>query len=284
MLFLYLALSLLGVTVLALIAIRVLDLQADNAEWARLAALQPDHPARYDPTMVAKLPEPARRFFNFAITPDTPLYTVASLRMGGQFSLGSRDAPNYQPMSAEQILAAPDGFVWRMRLKGPMMISGSDSGAWTRFRILGIIPVARLGGDPDHTRSAFGRYVAEAVFWTPAALLPGPGVRWEPVDADTARVTLSSDGLSQAVDVQVDPEGRPTQVSFMRWSNANLEKTYRFQPFGGTLSDFRDVQGFRLPFRVEAGNGFGTDDYFVFFKADITNIRFEQLTSTFPVG
>jgi hypothetical protein len=60
----------------------------------------------------------------------------------------------------------------------------------------------------------------------------------------------------------------------MRWSNANPEKQYRLQPFGGVLSDFREVQGYRLPFRVEAGNMFGTDDYFVFFKAEVTDIRF----------
>jgi len=50
--------------------------------------------------------------------------------------------------------------------------------------------VARMGGNPDHTRSAFGRYVAEAVFWTPAAVLPGPGVAWEHVNTDCARLIV----------------------------------------------------------------------------------------------
>jgi hypothetical protein len=34
------------------------------------------------------------------------------------------------------------------------------------------------------------------------------------------------------------------------------------------------VGGYRLPFRVEAGNMFGTADYFPFFLADVTEIRF----------
>ncbi|MDP2765275.1 MAG: hypothetical protein Q8O54_10615, partial [Brevundimonas sp.] len=139
--------------------------------------------------------------------------------------------------------------------------------------------VARLGGDPDHTRSAFGRYVAEAVIWTPAALLPGPGVTWEPVDADTARVIVRHGALEQAVDVTVDPEGRPVEVSFQRWSNANPDKVHRLQPLGATPADFREVQGYRLPFRVEAGNMFGTDDYFPFFLADVTEIRFPEATT-----
>jgi hypothetical protein len=134
--------------------------------------------------------------------------------------------------------------------------------------------VARDGGHQDHARSAFGRYVAEAVFWTPAALLPGPGVTWAAVDADTARVTVTLGAFTQSVDVAVDVDGRPNQVSFLRWTNANPEKVFRLQPFGGLLSDFRHVDGFMLPFQAEAGNHIGTEDWFPFFKATITDIRF----------
>lgn len=259
-----------------LLILRLLDRRAEQAEWDKLSSLQPPNPARYDSSMVADLPEPARRFFNFAIAAGTPLYTVAEIDMGGQFSLGSQEEPDYQLMQAHQILAAPHGFVWRLNLPGIIPVSGSDSGRWTRFRILGFIPVARMGGDSDHARSAYGRYAAEAVFWTPAAILPRAGVTWEGVDEHTARVTITHGELSQAVDVTVNAEGQPIEVFFMRWSNANPEKSHRLQPFGGTLSDFRIVQGFKLPFRLEAGNMFGTNEYFPFFKAEVRAIRFAR--------
>ncbi|MEQ9104831.1 MAG: hypothetical protein RIE53_09040 [Rhodothermales bacterium] len=258
----------------ALLALRWMDARADRAEWQRLRATQPAVPALFTPDMVADLPEPARRFFLFAIQPGTPLRTVAELTMEGEFSLGTRENPAYKVMRANQILAAPHGFVWKLTLPGPVPISGSDAGTWTRFRILGLIPVARAGGSEDHARSAFGRYVAEAVFWTPAALLPGPGVSWAAVDANTARVTVTHGGFTQAVDVAVDVDGRPHRVSFMRWTNANPENVFRLQPFGGLLSDFRNVDGFMLPFQADAGNHIGTDDWFPFFKAKITAIRF----------
>ena len=150
----------------------------------------------------------------------------------------------------------------------------------TRFWLMGLVPVARVSGMDDHRRSAFGRYVAEAVFWTPAALLPGPGVVWEQVNETTARVTVTHEGIQQSVDVTVDAEGRPVTVVFPRWSDANPEKTFKLQPFGGSLSEFRDFDGFRLPTHVEAGNQFGTDAYFPFFIADITGITFpSQLAS-----
>ncbi|TNF62965.1 MAG: hypothetical protein EP307_05910 [Rhodobacteraceae bacterium] len=260
----------------ALVLWLVLDRRADRAEWARLVTLQPANPETFAAEMVAALPEPARRYFGYTIRPETPLRPVVEIDMGGQFSLGSKDAPNYQPMTARQILAAPEGFVWAMRTRAGMPVSGSDSGRWTRFRIFGVIPVARLGGDPDHTRSAFGRYVGEAAIWSPAALLPGPGVTWEAVDQNTARVTVTHGDLEQAVDVTVDAEGRPVEVTFQRWSNANPDKVHRLQPFGAVMSDFREVGGYRLPFRIEAGNLFGTEDYFPFFIAEVTEIRFPE--------
>lgn len=269
-----LLLVLIVAALLALGALRLADGRADRAEWRRLAALQPRAPQLYSAAMVAGLPEPARRYFGYTIRPGTPLLTVAEIDMRGQFSLGTKDKPGYQPMEARQILAAPAGFLWSMRTRGGLPVSGSDSGSWTRFRILGLVPVARIGDTPDHARSAYGRQVAEAVFWTPAALLPGPGVVWEAVGPDKARVTVRHGALVQAVDVIVDAEGRPVEVSFQRWSDANPDKTFRLQPFGGLLSDFREVGGFRLPHRVEAGNMFGTDDYFPFFLAEVTAVRF----------
>ncbi|MFH1518380.1 MAG: DUF6544 family protein [Pseudomonadota bacterium] len=260
--------------VLGLALLRLLDHRADRAEWRRLAALQPAMPERFNPEMISGLPEPAQRYFCYTICPDTALRPVTEIDMTGQFSLGTKSDPDYQPMEARQILAAPEGFVWAMHTRGGMPVSGSDSGSWTRFRIFGLIPVGRPGGDPDHSRSAFGRYVAESAIWAPAALMPGPGVKWSAVDEDTARVMISHGALEQAVDVTVDQEGRPVEVSFQRWSNANPDKVYRLQPFGAFMSDFRVVDGYRLPFRVEAGNMFGTDAYFPFFLADVTDIRF----------
>src|SRR6056297_1468774 len=267
--------SILGVCALALLALY--DRWADQTEWTRLASFQPATPDLFTPAMVADLPEPARRYFTYTIQPGIPLLPVAEIDMTGQFSLGSKDDPRYQPMAARQILATPEGFVWAMRTRGGMPISGSDSARWTRFRIFGLIPVGRLGGNLDHTRSAFGRYAAEAVIWAPAAVLPGSGVTWAALGEDSARVTIRHGDLEQAVDVTVDPDGRPVEVTFQRWSNANPEKVHRLQPFGATMSDFRDVDGYRLPFRVEAGNMFGTDDYFPFFLADVTAIRFPHL-------
>jgi len=280
-----LVIAMLGALILAGVALATLvlrDRRADGAEWTRLSDLQPADPVRFDPAMIADLPEPARRYFTHTIQPGTLLLPVAEIDISGQFSLGTKNKPDYRPMIARQILAVPEGFVWAMRTRGGMPVSGSDSGFWTRFRIFWLIPVARLGGDPDHRRSAFGRYVAEAVIWAPASLLPGQRVTWEGVDDTTARVTVRHGDMIQAVDVTVDAEGRPIVASFLRWSDANPDKVHRLQPFGAVMSDFRDVGGYHLPFHVEAGNMFGTEDYFPFFIAEVSAIRFPRASRSVP--
>lgn len=254
------------------------DVLADRRVWRRLAGLQPLSARRFDASAIASLPEPAQRFFRFAIQPGTPLLETAEIMMEGDMGLGNRENPNYQPMRAAQIIAAPHGFVWRVSAGRWLRIAGSDGAAngisWSRFWLGGIVPVGRSGGDANHFRSAFGRCVAEALFWAPAALLPDANVVWEETGDDSARVTVTSDGLEQAVDVELDEEGRPVQVAFARWSDANSDRVYRLQPFGGYLSEFRQFGGYRLPTRIEAGNFFGTSDYFPFFRVHVTSVRF----------
>lgn len=275
--FFFLFIFLFAAALVGLMIWRQLDHRADRAEMARLIALQPKSPRVFDPVMVADLPGPARRYFEYTILTGTPLFTVADIEMTGQFSLGTKEAPNYMVMTARQVLGVPNGFVWKMSGgKGFMRMSGSDSAGWTRFWIAGFAPVARFGGTFDHTRSAFGRSVAEAVFWTPAALLPGQDVVWQAVDENTSKVTIRHNGITQDVYISVTPGGQPTEVSFPRWSDANREGVYRLQTFGGYLSGFREIAGFRLPTHVEAGNYFGTEDYFPFYLADVTNLRFPQ--------
>lgn len=249
-----------------------------HAAQALLNRAQPPR-AAYDPRLVAELPEPARRFFNFVIEPETPLRNVVEITMQGELSLGTREAPDYMPIRATQVLAAPNGFIWDVNGgMGLIRIAGSDGmvddRSWTRFWLHRLIPVARQGGDADHLRSAFGRVMAEAAFWSPASLLPGPGVTWSPVDSDTARVTLTHGAQVQSIDIHVNATGQPMWVSMARWSNANPDRTYRLQPFGGEVSDFRNVAGFRVPFQVDGGNFFGTPDYFPFYKVRVLDLHF----------
>ncbi len=271
----------LALLALALLVLR--DRRGDRAAAERLVALQRADPPRFDPAMVSDLPEPAQRYFRFTIAKGAPLHTVSVVEMGGELSLGTKDDPRLRPMTAQQILAPPHGFIWRVRVADFVPVTGSDAltpdARWSRFRLLNVVPVARAGGDPDHRLSSFGRLVADGLLWAPAAFLPAADagwdeIRWEAAAPDIAAVTVRIGDLEQRAEVHLDEQGRPVRIVFQRWSDENAERVHRLQPFGGNLSAFETFDGFRLPTRAVAGNHYGTDDYHPFFLADVTSVRF----------
>lgn len=151
-------------------------------------------------------------------------------------------------MSATQVLAAPEGLVWKMVCgAGLGRISGSDSGSWTRFWLGGIVPVARFVGTQDHRRAAFGRYITEALFWTPGAYLLMANDQWQAMSGDTFRVSVHYTGLEQSVDVATTTDGRPRKVVFPRWSNSNPDGVYRDHPFGAYWQRTKALKAFACP-------------------------------------
>lgn len=278
-------LGLIFVVFTALVVWRWLDRCADSRVMAALYASQPEDPPLFDEAMIEGLPEPTQRYFRFTISPGTPLCTVADITMEGRLSLGTADKPNWMEMTASQVLGAPDGFIWRPRASvSGVGMAGSDAAlrgaSWTRFWLAGLLPIVRAGGNADHARAAYGRYVAEALFWTPAALLPGEGIRWERLGENSAQVTLAAFGMEQSVEMHVDDRGALTHIVFPRWSDANAQKQFQVQPFGGDLSEFRTFEGFTVPTVVHAGNFYGTPGYFPFYQVRVTSMRFAHHRSS----
>lgn len=81
---------------------RLADEKEARESWAQLAATPDQVEGRFQLSMVMQPPEPARRFFQFAIQPGTRLSTVVEISMEGELSLGTKQDPKYQPMRAKQ--------------------------------------------------------------------------------------------------------------------------------------------------------------------------------------
>ena len=280
-----LKIALVALVVLAVAAV-VLALRVhsgDRAQAARvvaaLEAAREAEPPRYDPAMVADLPEIAQRYFARAIEPGTPLHRVVRLEMTGSFIMNG----NAMPMTARQILAPPaQGFVWQADIGAGLMRFGGSDGyrradggeeSWTKFWLHGLIPLARIGGTRDHARAAATRVMMEAI-WAPATLLPQSGAEWTQTGPDSAEVRFADTPGLEPMRITFDAEGTPLEVVALRWTDANPDKVYRLQPFGGRLLETGRHGGFLIPTRVEMGNMFGTPDYAPFFLATITRAEF----------
>lgn len=275
----FVALLLPGLALVAGAVVHRCDLTATERAWAALEQAQDAAPRRYDPQMVAALPPVAQRYFARAIAPGTPLRRSVTLEMAGGFTL--KDAP--LPMQARQILCPPDrGFVWKARIgSGLLRFAGSDGylsqgdkvTSWTRFWLSGVLPLARIGGGPDHARAAASRAMMESV-WVPAALLPQFGATWLQTGPDRAEIRFGATPDLPPMQITLDTNGDLTEVHTLRWSDANPDKTYRLQPFGGRMFETAVFQGFRIPVRVALGNHWGTPDYAPFFHATIIHAEY----------
>ena len=247
--------------------------------WAALEGAREAEPPRYDPAMVADLPEIARRYFARAIEPGTPLHRMVRLEMEGSFIMNGTP----MPMTARQILAPPaQGFVWQAEVGSGLMRFGGSDGyhrageaeeSWTKFWLRGLIPLARIGGTDDHARAAATRVMMEAI-WAPATLLPQFGAEWTQTGPNTAEIRFADAPDRAPLEITFDTLGDPVEIVSQRWTDANPEKTYRLQPFGGRMLETAIQQGFRIPVRVEMGNMLGTPDFAPFFLATITSAEF----------
>jgi hypothetical protein len=118
------------------------------------------------------------------------------------------------------------------------------------------VPMASATG-ADVTRSAAGRHAGELLVALPTAAL-APEVRWRPVDADRAVATVQVGAQAQEVTVAVRPDGSLAELVMQRWGPLGRE-TFGERPFGATFDGELEAGGLRVPRRVTAGYGFGTD-------------------------
>ncbi|HEX8480979.1 MAG TPA: DUF6544 family protein [Allosphingosinicella sp.] len=246
--------------------------------WDKVAAGAKSSDELFDPASVEDLPEIARRYFNHAIAAGAPLASVVELRMQGTFLVGEKGSQQVYDMKARQILRPPTSFVWIPQMKsGLMRISGSDAlvdgVGWSRFWLLGLVPVANVRGGTDLARSAAFRSAMESI-WVPSSLLPANGVVWEQTGPDGARVRLQRLDPEIVLDLTLASDGAVRKIVGQRWSNANPEGVFKLQPFGGSVTAERRFGGYTIPSGVEVGNHFGTDDYLPFFRAEIVSATF----------
>ncbi|WP_019136155.1 DUF6544 family protein [Cellulomonas massiliensis] len=225
----------------------------------------------FTPELVADLPAAARRWLRYSIAPGTPLHRSAVVTMEGEIRLGA-----WRPFRARQVLAPPDGFVWRAtaRVAG-LPVTGFDrrSGGTgeMRWRLAGLVPVMTSDG-PDVTRSAGGRLAAEGVCVPTTFDLAS----WSAGEDDGAcRATWQVGAGTEHVDLRVDDEGRLLSVRIDRWGDPD-GTGWRRVPFGVTVEREATFHGVAVPAVYRAGWWAGTDqqDEGEFFRARVTDVAF----------
>jgi hypothetical protein len=218
----------------------------------------PSPSSSFDPSGIGDLPEPARRYLEHAIAPDTPLFSTVRLRMHGEIKLKT-----WLPFEARQVVRGDTmEMFWAATVRqGPVVMSGYDrliggQGAM-RWRMFGLLPLVRAEG-PDVSRSAAGRLAGE-LCWLPTALASAR-VAWAEAGPDLALATFTVQGHEQTLTLGLDGAGGLRSVSFPRWGDPG-GGPHRIETFGGEVRRERTFSGVTVPTEMSLGWFYGSDRY-----------------------
>jgi hypothetical protein len=211
-----------------------------------------NRPPRYS------LPGAARRYLTHAVTSHAPSTHAVELALHGELKYRGR----WLPFQASEWLDPGSGLEWRGILRwGPMriqsydrLLGGHSESRWSAFQHVSLI--SHQG--PHLARHLAGRAALEAL-WVPT-WLASPAVTWteNPDGTVRARWRVGREGV--AIDLVLDPGGRPRSARMLRWGNPDGQG-WRPVPFGARFDAERTIAGVRVPARMTAGWWFGDERF-----------------------
>lgn len=206
---------------------------------------------------LAGLPAPVQRYLRLALASATAIPAAVEMEQSGRLRTAP-DAARWLDFTARHTVS-PRGcaFLWNARVRlGPLLhlrvVDALQDGRGAGQVLLqSLLRVAEDGGTEEMHAGALHRFLAEAV-WYPWALLPSEQLKWEPVDARTARATLTCHGTSVSLEFRFAASGVVAGIySEGRWGS--FDGGYQRLPWEGRFSDHVREQGVLMPRQGEVG-------------------------------
>ncbi|MCA3748083.1 MAG: hypothetical protein IN808_02965 [Rubrobacter sp.] len=223
----------------------------------------PPHPEKTSGMSTAGLPsglpEPVHRHFRATLGERVPRIETAVVWGRASFKLGGL----WTPMRLKAYYLSGRGFRRDMEITwfGMPILRGADAyvGGRGSLRIGGLIRASSEGKTMDQGENL--AMWGEAPFTTPSALVLDPRVRWEPIDAHSARLIVPFEEGEETLRVEFDPQtGLMKSMSGMRYRGREDTKT----PWRTGYSGWKTVHGIKLPHRGVARWEDQREPYIVF--------------------
>lgn len=169
----------------------------------------------------------------------------------GQFNLSSSGERWVPFTSHQQVVAQRPGFVWdaRMSVMPGLPVHVHDAYVAGEGRLeaalWGLWPLALLRDRDEVARGELMRFLAEAA-WYPTALLPRPGLVWEPVDARQARATLSDGPIRVTLTFHVGSDGLIDTIRADQ-RGRTVDGQVVPTPWEGRMSNYQRREGLLVP-------------------------------------
>ena len=232
-------------------------------------------PKIYDQKEIEGLPEPVQRFFKTVLKDGQAIASAVKLSQQGLFNL-SETEDKWSPFSATQIaIAQRPGFDWDARIQ---MAPGVNAFVHDTYllgegslhaSLLGLFTLADVRGTPENNQGELLRFLAETP-WYPTALLPSQGVRWDAIDNNSARATLTDGATTVSLVFQFNAEGA---IATCR-AEARYRDKVNAMPWCGRFWEYSVRNGMLIPLAGEVGWEY-PEGIRLYFKGTITEIDYE---------
>jgi hypothetical protein len=242
------------------------------------AARQAPQPPRYDAARELQgLPAPVQRFFRATLTDGMPLVAQAHIEHRGTFDMGA-NAPAWKPFtSTQRVVTRRPGFVWDARIAMAPGVAAHVHDAYVAGSGLlhasaaGVLTLADQRGTPELAQGELMRFFAEAA-WYPTALLPSQGVRWEAVDDDSARATLTDGGVLTTLLFRFGPDGLVRGIR-AEARGRSVRGAIVPTPWEGTWSGHVARDGMRVPLQGEVA-WVTPEGRWPYWRGEVTALRY----------
>jgi hypothetical protein len=222
---------------------------------------------------LADLPDPVQRYLRYTGIVGKERVNTVRLKQTGALRQSPEDTwKNIE--AVEYYSVNPPAFVWMGGMTaGPLsIVSARDSYISNNGRMfikmLGIKTIGDVRGE-EMDYSSLVRYLNE-MMWFPTAFL-NDNIRWEAIDEDSARVTITDGGRSASAVMYFDEKGALTNFVGDRYHE--IDGVYVKDTWETPISGYGEFNGLKLPLKGEAVWRMSSGD-FSYIKLEITDLEY----------
>ena len=200
--------------------------------------------------MLQKLPDPVKRYLIYAGVVGKPIVQTVRLKQVGKIRKDA--AQPWMNFDSKQYYSVnPPCFVWiaYMKFFGLPLVRVRDFYMEGRGSILvkalSLITIGNSQGQ-EMDQGAMMRYLNE-MMWFPSAFL-GKNISFEPIDINSARVTMKNMGKSITATMYFNDEGKLTNFIAPRYRDMGNNK-FDLENWSTPIKEYGEFEGMKLPKR-----------------------------------
>lgn len=199
----------------------------------------------------------------------------ARLKQKGSMRL-KEDGPWMRAEAEQYFTTDKPGFIWKAKvhMAPSIYFAGMDKyregkGSMS-IKVLSLIPVVDARG-PEVDQGTLLRYLGEMA-WFPTAAL-NDYIKWEPVDSNSARATMSYKGVTASAVFTFDNNGDLAGLIAKRYRETGGK--YVLDDWEVIAKDYKEFQGIRIPDKLEVIWKLKTGD-FTWYRVEVTNAEYNN--------